>query len=115
MGCAKMNKYNAKRHVIDGVNFSSIKEAKRYCELCILLKAGEIKSLQLQVPFELAPAVKFDDEQRKKPALRYFADFVYFDKVGNKIVEDVKGFETKEFRIKRHLMVTVHGIQVKIV
>ena len=114
MGGAEMNKYNAKKNIIDGVNFSSIKEAKRYCELCIMLKAGEIKNLQLQVPFELAPAVKLDGEKRIKPALRYFADFVYFDKVGNKIVEDVKGFETKDFRIKRHLMATVHGIQVKL-
>lgn len=78
--------------------------------------------MRLQVPFDLAPAVKLDGEPRKKPALRYLADFVYRDKNGNQIVEDVKGFDKKHgkwredgvFRIKRHLMTTVHGIQIKL-
>ena len=97
-----MNKYNAKKY-------------SRYKELISMENEGLIKSLQLQVPFELAPAVELDGEPRKEPALRYFADFVYFDKAGNKIVEDAKGYKTKDFRIKLHLMATVHGIKVKIV
>jgi hypothetical protein len=118
----KMNKHKAKKTTLLGIDFQSMKEAKRYNELLLLLKAGEISNLRLQVPFELAPSVKFDGEPRKKPALRYLADFVYNDKNGNQIVEDAKGFDKKHgkwredgaFRIKRHLMATVHGIQIKL-
>lgn len=110
-----MNKYKSKKTKFLGIDFMSLKEAMRYDELLILLNSGEISDLRLQVPFDLAPSVKFNGEKRAKPALRYFADFVYFDKGGNRIVEDVKGIETKEFRIKRHLMASVHGIQIKLV
>jgi hypothetical protein len=91
----KMNKHKAKKTTLLGIDFQSMKEAKRYNELLLLLKAGEISNLRLQVPFELAPSVKFDGEPRKKPALRYLADFVYNDKNGNQIVEDAKGFDKK--------------------
>lgn len=105
-------KYNNKKVVVDGIQFDSIKEARHYTNLTLLARAGQIRDLRLQVTYDLAPKVKLDG--RTKPALRYKADFVYFDvKVGREVVEDVKGMRTKEYRIKRHLMMSVHGIEVR--
>ena len=61
--------------------------------------------------FELAQAVVLDG--RKRPPLRYVADFVYRDSAGQMVVEDVKGVRTQGYRIKRHLMLAVHGIEVR--
>lgn len=64
---------------------------------------------------ELAPAVRLHGEKRLKPALRYVADFryYYFDpRLGHFVVEDTKGRDTPVSRIKRHLMKSVHGIDV---
>jgi len=110
-----VTKYHSKKVTINGIKFDSKREASRYLELMQLSKAGEITGLTLQVPFVLAPAVRFASERRKKPAMVYRADFVYSDvRLGAVVVEDVKGVETPEFRIKRHLMLSVHGIDVKV-
>ena len=111
-------KYHNKKTVIDGIKFDSKREATRYVELMLLQKSGKITGLVMQQPFELAPAVKFSDERRKKPALRYIADFVYTCMETQKIVvEDVKSSATAalaEFRTKRHLMLALRGIEVKV-
>lgn len=106
------SKYGAKKVQIDGITFASKAEAKRYTELKILERAGHISNLELQPKFELAPAVKYTGAARAKPALRYVADFRYVDHLGNTIVEDVKGFKTDAYQIKRHLMLAIHGIEV---
>ncbi|RQQ98974.1 DUF1064 domain-containing protein [Burkholderia stagnalis] len=77
-------------------------------ELSRQLAAGEISDLERQVVFVLAESVVIDG--RKKPALRYIADFVY-ERDGNTVIEDVKGMVTREYRIKRHLM-AVRGLQI---
>lgn len=108
-----MNKYGAKKTVVDGIKFDSRAEARRYVDLRLLQLAGKISGLTLQVPFELAPGVKFEGAARKTPALRYVADFVY--KEGDEVViEDTKGVITDGFRIKRHLMKTVLGYDVRL-
>lgn len=110
------SKFNNTKTTVDGITFDSKKEADRYCELKLLLRAGIIENLRLQVPYVLSEGVKLHGESRKKPDLRYVADFVYFDKEKNKeIVEDVKSEATKnrsEFRTKKHLMKNIHGIDV---
>ena len=73
-------------------------------------RAGEITDLKRQVKFELAPAVII--KGKKRPPLAYIADHVYVQN-GQKVVEDVKGMVTKEYRIKRHLMKSVHGIDIQ--
>jgi len=103
-----MTKYGASKTTVDGHKFDSKREALRYCELKLLEKAGQITGLQMQIPFELAPAVKINE--RKKPALRYYADFIYFQN-GQMIIEDVKGHLTDVYRIKRHLM-AVKGLTI---
>lgn len=105
-------KYRNKPVVVDGVKYDSMREYKRWSALCGYEQAGLITELERQVTYVLAPAVKLHGEPRKKPALRYVADFRYLDENGQTVVEDAKGHETKEFRVKRHLMKSVHGIDV---
>jgi hypothetical protein len=109
----KINKYGAKKTVIAGITFDSRAEALRYQALVLLQKAGRISGLTLQVPFVLAQSVRFAAAKRAKPALRYVADFVYCE-AGVIVVEDVKGVQTDAFKIKQHLMMSVHGVDVRI-
>ena len=111
----KPSKYRNRKTVLDGITFDSTREAGRYQELQALAARNLIEDLRHQVPFELAPGVRFSDEKRAKPALRYVADFAYrLD--GRLVVEDVKSAITAKaaaYRIKRHLMLAVHGIEVQ--
>lgn len=118
-----MSKYGAKKVVRDGITFDSAKEARRFGELSLLQRAGEIFDLQTQVKYVLIPAQKEPDTTDRRGRLTkgkllerevtYRADFVYRDKDGNTIVEDVKGMRTKDYIIKRKLMLWVHGIKIK--
>jgi hypothetical protein len=72
-----------------------------------LEKLGEITSLQYQVSYEVIP------KQDGESAAYYRADFVYLDKESQLVVEDAKGFRTKEYLLKRKLMLLVHGIRIK--
>ena len=101
-----MTKYNAKKTVLDGITFASRKESKRYQELRLLERAGEIQDLKLQTPYELIP------KQSGERACKYIADFVYIEN-GKQIVEDVKGKLTPVYIIKRKLMLWVHGIRIR--
>ena len=110
----KPSKYNNKKVMVDGYTFDSKKEAARYTQLRIMERAGVIHCLRRQVPIELAPSVVLDG--RKKPALRFVCDFVYFkcDDL-TQTWEDVKSPATKSlpvYRIKKHLMKSVHNIDV---
>lgn len=111
----KRPKYKNEKTVIDGITFDSKREAARYQELKALAARGVIEDFRHQAPFVLAPGVRFSDEKRAKPALRYVADFAYkLD--GRLVVEDVKSKATAgaaAYRIKRHLMLAVHGIEVR--
>lgn len=102
-------KYRNVPVVVDGIRFASKREAARYGELKLLERAGEVTDLTLQTPFVLAPAVKL--QGRRRPALVFLADFVY-RRGGQLVVEDCKGFRTEVYRVKRHLMATVHGIEI---
>lgn len=97
-----MSKYRSKKIVIDGISFDSKREGNRYCELKMLEKAGKIKDLELQHQFELQPSFKKNGKTIR--AITYVADFTYFDLEKNKnIVEDVKGFKTDVYMLKRKL------------
>lgn len=94
--------------------YDSRKEMRRHLELLLMQRGGQLAELRRQVPFELAPAVRLAGEARKKPALRYFADFTYM-RGGQLVVEDTKSDGTRKleaFRIKKHLMKTVHNIDI---
>ena len=106
----KVQKYRNKAIVIDGIKFQSIAEGCRYTVLKHYQDQGVISCLELQVPFILAPSVIING--RKKPALKYFADFVYSNKEGKRIIEDVKGVKTAVYKIKQHLMLSVYGFEI---
>lgn len=101
----KKHKYSSKKTVVDEIEFDSVKEANRYKQLKLLLKAGEIGMLQLQVPFELNPGGSH--------SLKYIADFCYITYDGIHITEDCKGFRTREYLKKKRLMKKVHKIEIK--
>ena len=103
---SKPSKYGNKKVEYDGIKFDSKRECQRYQQLKLMLKAGEISGLELQKKFELTP------KNNRFRAMHYVADFVYLDKNKNLIVEDSKGFRTKEYKLKQKLMFHVHGIEI---
>ena len=111
----KYNKYGNKKVRIGGDEFDSQKEYHRWCELLLLERAGKIRDLQRQVRFELIPAqhALVDGKPKKvEHAVHYVADFVYW--LGDeRIVEDAKGAKTREYVLKRKLMLFRHGIRVR--
>jgi hypothetical protein len=89
--------------VIDGITFDSRKEANRYLELKLLLKAKKITDLQRQVVFELQPKFKIGKTTHRP--ITYIADFTYKIKGKERlIVEDSKGFKTLVYRIKKKML-----------
>lgn len=122
-----MSKYHAKKTKYNGILFDSKKEAKRYRELLLLERAGKISDLEMQKTFELIPAqyetsneVYTRGKNKGQPkrgallerAVTYKADFVYVDENGYTVVEDTKGMKTKDYIIKRKLMLFNYGIQI---
>lgn len=104
---ARRNKYNAKKTVVDGIEFDSIREADRYCELKLLEKAKEIRNLELQPRFLLQD--KFKDKMgTTHRKIEYVADFMYIDKDDKKIVEDVKGVMTGVYKLKKKLFLNLY-------
>lgn len=106
----KGQKYSNRVHETPDGRFDSEAEYRHWCHLKIRLRLGEITDLRRQVVFELAPAVVI--QGRKRPPLRYVSDMQY-QEGGKTVVADVKGAVTDAFRIKRHLMMSVHGIEIQ--
>ena len=108
-----MSKYRNRKTVLDGITFDSAKEANRYAELKLLERAGKITELQRQPGFTLIPKQVREGHMVER-ALIYKADFAYHDEeTGQDVVEDVKGLKTKEYIIKRKLMLWEYGIRVR--
>jgi len=117
------NKYHNQKVSVDGENFDSRKEASRWLELQLLQKAGKISDLERQKKFVLVPAQYEPDiigprGGRKKGKLiehevAYFADFCYMED-GKLVVEDTKSeaTRTKDYIIKRKLMLWIHEIKI---
>ncbi len=105
-------KYSNQKTTFDGITFDSKKEADRYCELLFLQRAGVISNLELQKEYKLIPAQYDDNGKCIERAVKYKADFVYTEN-GKTVVEDTKGMKTKEYIIKRKLMLYIHGIRIK--
>ena len=108
----KGRKYGNRKVQIDGYTFDSVKEGNRYIELSYLLAAGEIKDLELQKQYELQPAFRDANGKMVKP-IYYKADFVYTDnETGKTVIEDVKGFKTEGYKIKKKMM-AYKGLMIK--
>lgn len=94
-----MNKYHNTKTVIDGITFDSKRESARYTQLLLLQRAGIIQNLKLQVPYTLI------DKSANGRAIRYIADFVYFDNEKKKnVIEDAKGMKTPVYNLKKRMM-----------
>lgn len=106
-----MSKYHSRKVTIDGVTYDSLKEYHRFCDLKLMQRAGIITGLQRQVKYELIPTQRINGKAVEQPT-SYYADFVYKDHDGNLVVEDVKGFRTDVYILKRKLMLYFYGIQI---
>jgi hypothetical protein len=107
---AKRSKYGAKKTEVDGIKFASRREAARYGTLKLMERAGEIRDLVLQPKYPLSVNGRI--------VFRYTADFSYryqtplgeHDAV---VVEDVKGFKTREYIVVSRLFHAIHGFPIK--
>lgn len=97
------SKYGNKKVVIDGIKFDSKREAQRYGALQLMLKAGLISNLRMQVPYQIVI--------NGKKCFKYLADFVY-DDGGKEIIEDVKGFRTPLYRLKKKIVEAWFGVVI---
>ena len=130
------SKYRAKKVTVNGIVYDSKKEARRHAQLLDMERKGEITDLQRQVKFVLIPAQREPDTIGPRGGVKkgkllehecaYVADFVYRMPAhtsqspsvtaplkGSLIVEDTKGVRTKDYIIKRKLMLFVHGIRIR--
>lgn len=105
-----MNKYHNTRITVDGMKFDSKKEYNRYCQLRTLERAGIIKNLERQVEYILIDKFKTPDGTQRKTS--YIADFKYIEN-GEMIVEDVKGFKTDVYKLKKKMMFDKYGIWIR--
>ncbi len=119
-----MSKYHNKITYVDGIKFDSQKEASYYCYLRQMEKDGKIRDLRLQVEYELLPKIIGERLKQlktktktvrytKQSAVVYRADFVYIDnETGLEEVIDVKGRKTKEYILKKKMMLALLGIEI---
>lgn len=107
-----MTKYHSRKVTRDGEVFDSRKELHRYQELKLLEKAGKIADLQRQVKYVLLPTQRVDGKVVERPVC-YYADFVYKDGTGKEHVEDTKGFRTKDYILKRKMMLYFYRVRVE--
>ena len=97
----KASKYRNIKKELDGIKFDSTAEANYYASLLLLKKSGVVSSIELQPVFELRP--KFQSSNGKNiRAWKYKADFKVIYSDGKTEIVDVKGFETRDYKIKRN-------------
>lgn len=102
-----MSKYANRKVTVDGLTFDSAKEARRYGELRLIERAGQITDLQCQPVFRL--------DVNGQHVCKYIADFSYLEN-GQRVVEDVKSDFTRKlpvYRLKSKLLKAVHGVEIK--
>lgn len=107
------SKYRNVKTTIDKIEFSSKKEAREYLRLKAMQDRGDITGLKLQVKFDFKikdQYLRYVDSNR---VIKYVADFEYFDMYGNRKIVDVKGMKTRDYLIKKALMLAVHGILIE--
>ena len=117
-----MRKYHNRKVTCGDETFDSVKEYQRWQELKLLERAGEVTDLKRQVKYTIIPAQyekvwnqeknRFEKGKLLERELAYVADFVYKNRLGLEVVEDVKGFKTPEYRLKRKLMLWELGIRI---
>lgn len=99
------SKYGNKKVQFDGFTFDSNKEFRRYCQLKLMEKAGEIKNLKIHQRYPIYV--------NGMKVCSYESDFEYIDSCGEKQVEDAKGFRTRDFILKKKLMLAAYNITIQ--
>ena len=109
----RRRKYGNRKVTFDGHEFDSKKEAERYRVLKSMVELGIISDLSLQQKFVLIPTQRIEGKLVEYECA-YVADFMYTDnETGKTVVEDTKGFRTRDYIIKRKLMLWRFGIRIK--
>lgn len=108
----KRREQGSKYHAVRIGGHASMKEHRRAVHLKIMERAGMISELREQVEFKLIPPQRSADGRFSERGCSYIADFVYKDSEGRLVVEDTKGVRTDVYKIKRKLMMWVHGIVI---
>jgi hypothetical protein len=98
-----VTKYHSKADTIDGIRFASQREGNRYRELKLLVRAGQIRDLELQPNFPV--------EYGGKLLFTYRGDFAYYEN-GHQVIEDVKGFKTAVYKLKKKIVEAMLGIKI---
>jgi hypothetical protein len=103
----------------DGTVFDSRGEMRRWYELRLLERTGQISMLERQVQFPIVInrkqlALRSTRFHKKGRPVVYIADFVYIDKNGEKIIEEFKGVWNDAARLKVALVEQLYGIEVTI-
>lgn len=101
----KVAKYRNRITIVDGIRFHSAKEARRYGELKLLVKAGKITHLLRQVPFMC--------QVNGVVVCKYLADFQYYDKAGARHIEDAKGMRTPLYALKKKMVEAQHNVRIE--
>lgn len=102
------SKFRNVRTVVEGRTFDSKREAHRYQQLQLLERNGEVRAIRCQVPYQLRVNGIF--------ICRYYADFVYEEMRNSEwreVVEDVKGYRTPLYQLKKKLLQACYGIEVR--
>lgn len=117
----RYGKYGNKKPVIDvdgqKARFDSKREAQRFLELRLMERGGIVRNIRRQVPYELIPAQRDAEGKLIEHSAKYIADFVYekMETGGTwrEVVEDTKGYHTKDYVLKRKLMLFLKGIRIE--
>lgn len=107
----KPAKYRNEKVTIGGLKFDSKKEGARWGALCVLERAGKISDLRRQVRIPLLGRDGLIRSEKGR-VLVYVADFVYRLPDGSEVVEDAKGFRTKEYILKRAVL-AAQGVNIR--
>jgi hypothetical protein len=97
------SKYRAQKTKVDDILFDSKKEAAHYHELRLLERIGKITNLELQPEYSLS----IND----KHCFTYKPDFQFMEN-GELVIQDVKGFKTPVYRLKKKLIEAAYGIRI---
>lgn len=108
---AKPLKYKNAPCQVGAEKYRSKRERDRHQDLLLLQRAGKIAGLVREVAYVLIPSQRRSDGKAER-ACTYFCDFLYTTDQGRIVCEDAKGVRTKDYIIKRKLMLKVHGITV---
>lgn len=100
----KKSKFGNRKKVLDGITFDSTREARRYQDLVLMQKGGQINLLRRQVPYPIYI--------KGKKICDWLADFVYIQN-GLVVVEDSKGHKTDIYKLKKKMVEAEYGFRIR--